>query len=258
MLGFNPRSAYCIGVDIGGTKILLLVTDLSGEVVYEVKVPAQSSVEGLVAMIASAWEACGVKREALLGIGVGVPGTVTKEGVVIRARALGWNNLPLQEMLEKQFDCPVFVGNDVNLAALGERWLGSGEQTDHMLFLTIGTGIGGALICGGQLVLGAQNRAGEIGYFLESCDVERGRLNRLGSQGVLEKKCSGSALNQDGRSAKEWFSAYRLGEQEAVARIGAFVRDLSVAIADAVSLLNPGALGAVNFACTQIEQQELR
>ena len=78
-------------------------------------------------------------------MGIGVPGTVMADGTVVRAKALCWNNLPLQKMMNDYFPFPVYVGNDVNLAALGERWLGSGDQTDDMLFIALGTGIGSAM-----------------------------------------------------------------------------------------------------------------
>lgn len=180
MLGFNPKSAYCIGMDIGGTKLLLIITDLAGEIIYEKKLPTSNRVEELVRITRDGIRNCGLEEKDIFGMGVGVPGTVLSDGVVVRAKALQWNQLPLQQMLNDEFSFPVFVGNDVNLAALGERWLGSGEQVDDMLFISLGTGIGGAIVCNSQLVLGAQGRSGEIGYFLESCDAEQGNLNRLG------------------------------------------------------------------------------
>ena len=172
-------------------------------------------------------------------MGIGVPGTVDSDGTVVRAKALSWNQFPLQSLMNEYFSFPVYVGNDVNLAALGERWIGSGEQTDDMLFIALGTGIGGALVCGGQLVLGAQGRAGELGYYLESSDVEKGEINKLGQQGILEKKCSGSALDQIVGSAEALFTAYSRGDASVIPVIDKFVRDFSVAIANTISLLNP-------------------
>lgn len=301
MLGFNPKSAYCVGVDIGGTKLLLLITDLVGEIVYEVKVPTKNRIEDLTEIVENALKEQGIKKEEVFGMGVGIPGTVAADGTVVRAKALGWNNFPLQRLLNEYFPFPVYVGNDVNLAALGERWLGSGAQTDDMLFIALGTGIGGALVCGGQLICGAQRRAGEIGYYLESSDAEKGNVNHLGQQGVLEQKCSGTALDQFSGSAENLFSAYSRGEKEVTEIIERFVRNFSVAIANSISLLNPskvvigggvsdsmgavihrireevarmtpiqsdvclaslggraGALGAINFASTQIEQQDIQ
>lgn len=239
MLGFNPKSAYCMGVDIGGTKLLLVVTDLAGEILYEKKVPTSNRVEDLVTTVREAIDVCSLEEKDIFGMGVGVPGTVLGDGVVVRAKAMQWNNLPLQQLLNEAFAFPVFVGNDVNLAALGERWLGSGEQVDDMLFISLGTGIGSALVCNGQLVLGAQGRSGEIGYFLESRDVEQGNLNRLGFQGVLEQKCSGTALSRYGCTAEELFQAYRRGDKDVVKVMEQFVMDFSVAIANCISLMNP-------------------
>ena len=239
MLGFNPKSAYCIGMDIGGTKLLFLITDLVGNIVYEKKIPTKNQFEELVQIVEESLEAAGIKREMIFGMGIGVPGTVDSDGTVVRAKALSWNQFPLQSLMNEYFSFPVYVGNDVNLAALGERWIGSGEQTDDMLFIALGTGIGGALVCGGQLVLGAQGRAGELGYYLESSDVEKGEINKLGQQGILEKKCSGSALDQIVGSAEALFTAYSRGDASVIPVIDKFVRDFSVAIANTISLLNP-------------------
>lgn len=239
MLGFNPKSAYCIGMDIGGTKILLLITDLAGEIAYELKIPTQNRVEDLINVVETALEEKGIKKEMIFGMGIGVPGTVTPDGIVVRAKALQWNNLPLQKMVQEHFSFPVYVGNDVNLAALGERWLGSGELCDDMLFISVGTGIGSALVCGGQLIYGAQGRSGEIGYCLESRDVEQGRINHLGKQGVLEQKCSGAALDKYYGSAEKLFTSYSQGDPDVIGIIDVFIRDFSVAIANAIALLNP-------------------
>lgn len=301
MLGFNPKSAYCIGVDIGGTKLLLLITDLVGNITYEVKIPTKNRVEELIGIIENALNESGIKQELVFGMGIGVPGTVMADGTVVRAKALCWNNLPLQKMMNDYFPFPVYVGNDVNLAALGERWLGSGDQTDDMLFIALGTGIGSAMVCGGQLIYGAQGRAGEIGYYLESRDAEEGNLNQLGKQGVLEQKCSGTALDQYEGGAEALFLSYSRGEANVTEIIEKFIRDFSVAIANSISLLNPskvvigggvsdsmgavihrireevskmtpiqadvclanlggkaGALGAINFASIQIEQQDIQ
>ena len=301
MLGFNPKSSYCIGIDIGGTKMLTIVTDLVGEIIYEKKSPTSNQVEELCAAARTAMTACSLSEADIFGMGIGVPGTVMGNGVVIRAKAMQWNNFPLQDIMNQQFSFPVYVGNDVNLAALGERWLGSGDQVDDMIFIAIGTGVGGAVVCNGQLVLGSRCRSGEIGYFLESRDVELGNVNRLGMQGILERKCSGTSLGMHGRTPEALFDAYRQGEREVAHIIERFVRDFSVAIANCISLLNPakvvigggvsdsmdtvihqiqeevaqltpiptdiclaslgaraGALGAINYAATQIEQQDIQ
>lgn len=301
MLGFNPRSAFCIGVDIASARTRLLITDLDGNVGYEWSGATRTGVDEVIDRIGAAIEASGLKDEAIFGLGVGVPGIVADGGMVVSAKSLGWRNLPLGARLGGRFHFPVFVGNGVNLAALGERWLGAGNRVDDMMFVRIGTGLGSALICGGQLICGANGSAGEIGFFLDSRDVESGELNRLGSQGVLERKCSGTALARSGWTADRLFAACCGGEPEAEALSESFIGELSVALANSISLLNParvviggdvaesmgpvigrlrdeverltpiradiclaslgaraGALGAIDFAVTQIEQQDIR
>ena len=107
MLGFNPKSAYCIGMDIGGTKLLFLITDLVGNIVYEKKLPTKNQFEELVQIVEESLEAAGIKREMIFGMGIGVPGTVDSDGTVVRAKALSWNQFPLQSLMNEYFSFPV-------------------------------------------------------------------------------------------------------------------------------------------------------
>ena len=239
MLSFNPKSAYCIGMDIGGTKILTIITDLAGSIIYEKKVPTTNKMEELFALVDQSIAEVGLKEDMIFGLGIGVPGTVLPSGNVVRAKALKWNNLPLQEIFNEHYSFPVCVGNDVNLAAMGERWLGSGGKADEMVFISIGTGIGCAVISNGQLLYGHEGRCGEIGYYLESEDVKSGHVNQLGKPGVFETKCSGSALDSETGAAEDLLRAYSRGEDAAIVRVDRYILDLSVAIANTVSLLNP-------------------
>ena len=239
MLGFNPKSSYCIGVDMASAKTRMLLTDLSGEILFEKKIATVSQIDQISQAIEAFLAEHSIRMEMIFGMGVGVSGDVTAEGVVISSRAFRWNHLPFQALLKQRFPFPVYVGNGVNLAALGERWLGSGKQVDDMVYVRIGSGIGGALICNGQLVLGTHGSAGEMGYFLESRDLELGSINQKGIPGVLERKCSGTALARYGCSPEELFSSYSQGNPEVVLTVERFIREISVAIANAVSLLNP-------------------
>lgn len=239
MLVYNPRSAYGIGVDIGGTKIMLAITDLSGEAVLTKKVKTTNRIEELVALIRDSIAEAGLREEDIIGMGVGVPGTVSPEGIVVRAKSLSWFNFNLKKSLMEQVPFPVFIGNDVNYAAVGERWKGSGNQASNIYFISIGTGVGSAIICDDHIVRGAQYRAGELGYFIDIEDVRSKNFNVLGEMGTFEKKVSGTALGSHGVEAEELFRKFSEGDEEAGTVIREFILRLSIAIANAICILNP-------------------
>ena len=238
LLIYNPRSAYGIGVDIGGTKILVIITDLSGETVLVKKVPTTNSVEQITTLVEECISEAGLKSSDIFGMGVGVPGTVSPEGVVIRAKSLRWFNLNLKEQLAKHFDFPIFIGNDVNYAAIGEQWKGSGDRASNMYFISIGTGIGSAIISDDRIVRGYQYRAGELGYFIDIEDVRQKNFNVLGELGTFEKKVSGTALGSHGFATEELFQKFSSGDPKAADIIREFVIRLSIVIANAICILN--------------------
>jgi glucokinase len=173
-------------------------------------------------------------------MGVCVPGTIdVHKGIVLDAPALKWWNLNLREEIQAHFSFPVFIENDVNCAATGERWLGSGSLSDDMLFIAIGTGVGGAVIANGQLVHGFRHQAGEIAYSIFKEDIEQGQLNADGEFGVFEKKVSGLALAQHGYRTEDLFKEYVQGNESAEKVIAEFILNLSIVIANIVSILNP-------------------
>lgn len=236
--GFNPKSACGLGVDIGGTKIQVLLTDLVGEVIGTRRFATTNSVPRIVELVREVLTEFGVADRDVLALGVGVPGTVN-DGVVVRAKALSWTNFDLRAALREHFDFPIFLNNDVNNAALGERWLGSAEFSDELFFVSLGTGIGGAIVTNGNIVYGASGRAGEIAYTVSRSDLDAGTLNVLGQHGVFERRVSGYALSRHGVEPEELFRRYSQGEPEAVGVIDDLVADLSVLISNVVSLLNP-------------------
>ncbi|MFY0544116.1 ROK family transcriptional regulator [Brevibacillus sp. H7] len=239
-LGFNPKSAYGVGVDIGGTKVLIIITDWDGEVVYKRKLKTSSNIDDLVAMIKDSIQESGIQEQLIIAMGVGVPAiTNTKQGIVIDSPALGWQNLPLRDIMQGHFSFPVFINNDVRCAALGEKWLGSGNQSRHMAFIAFGTGVGCAIVSNGELIEGHHFSAGEIGYLIDGEDVRNGLENRVGQFGTFENKTSGTALSGHGFTGAELFQQYKNGNPLAISVIEKFVLDVSIAIANICSLLNP-------------------
>lgn len=240
MLGFNPKSGYGVGVDIGGTKILILITDLDGNLLHSEKHPSSSDIEKINQLTKDAIGRSGINEDDLLAIGFGIPGiTDSDKGIVLEAPALQWKNKPFIREVEPFFTAPIFINNDVNCAAIGERWLGSAKYVDDIVHLSIGTGVGGAIITGGQLVQGFRNMAGEVAYLVEREDWIERRENRFSDFGLFEKKVSGTALSDSGFTSEELFQQYRSGNQVAIKRIEQFMLTLSIAIANIASLLNP-------------------
>jgi glucokinase len=231
---------YSVGVDIGGTKILIHIADAEGNIVYKNKIGTSGQFEAIHKHVMESLNSASVSLDQVAAIGFGVPGiTDSSEGIVIDAPALNWTNVPFKAKMEPYFNKPIFVNNDVNCAAMGERWIGSAQNVDNMVFIAIGTGVGSAIIANGTLLQGSNYMAGEIGYLVTEDDITGGHSNAFSEFGLYEKKISGSALSQHGELPSVLFEKYAIGDEIAVPIINKFVADLSIGIANIVSLLNP-------------------
>ncbi|MET3576199.1 ROK family transcriptional regulator [Bhargavaea ullalensis] len=251
-LRFNPKKAYCIGVDIGGTKVAVGVTDLKGELESYRTFPTQEHLErDLFGTIREKVEE--MKKELsigdgqILGLGAGVPGvTNVQTGVVEEAPALRWKNFPVRMKLEELFPFPVYVDNDVNIGALGEHWKGLGRDKRNLIFIAVGTGIGSGIILNGQLFRGSHYSAGEIGYMVTDRTLSKKYEASFEGYGFLESMAGGTSVGISlsrrlGRpvSAREAFELYRSGDPAAVEELGTALQHLGIAIANYVSILDP-------------------
>lgn len=262
-LGFNPKSGYGIGVDIGRTRTLIVLTDLDGEIEYKEECKTTATAEETLDLIQAFIQKSGIEKDRILGMGIGLPGIVdSREGLILDVPALNWGNINLVEKAKNDFPFPVYVNNDVNFAALGERWLGSEGMTDNMFFIAIGTGVGGAIIANGELIEGYRYSAGEINRFIDREDLARNRRNGPGEMGAFEQQISAFALERSGISPEELFARYTRAEPEAVRIIDGFVQYLSITIANIVSLLNPqrviiggGVSGSMSTVIEDIRKQ---
>jgi glucokinase len=240
LLGFNPKSAYGIGVDIGGTKILIIITDLDGNMVYREKRKTTNDIDEIVQFIRECLQKADISEADVFGMGIGVPGTTNnEEGIVKGSVQLDWVNFPFKKLIEPYFPFPVFINNDVNCSALGERWLGAGGNSDHIYFISIGTAVGSAIIANGNLVYGHNYTAGEVCFQISIDDIQNNRFNLPNDYGVFEKKISGTALSQHGYTTEEIFSEYAKGNERVIPVIKDFILHLSIVLANVVSLLNP-------------------
>ena len=188
-----------IGLDLGGTKCLGLALDEHGTVVAEHRLPTPRGAEGIVDVLADVASALRDGVGDVTGIGVGVPGLVDGDGVLrLAPNLVGIDRLPVRRRLADRLELPVTVDNDATCAAWGERERGAGRRRDHVVLVTLGTGIGGGIIQGGVLQRGANGFAGEIGHMVVDPD---GPPCPCGKRGCWERYASGSGLGRLARDA---------------------------------------------------------
>jgi glucokinase-like ROK family protein len=195
-----PRSAGLIAaVDIGATSIDVALSTLGSELVAHRGEPADvregpKAVLGRVKdLLSELLEGQGASRREVRAIGVGVPGPVEQASGLLRSPPImpGWDRFPIRDAFAGEYAAPVFVDNDVNVMALGEHWGGVGEGLDNMLFVKIGTGIGGGIIADGRLYRGTQGCAGDIGHI---CVDPEGPVCSCGNRGCLEAVAAAPAI----------------------------------------------------------------
>lgn len=191
---------YAIGIDIGGTNLRAAVISARGEVVKKTKEPSGGDVlESLQKIISSLYTGVGIDLQRdVAGIGIGVAGLVDrKKGVVLLSPNLhAVEGINFVESLQKQFPVPVFIENDANAAAVGEKWMGAGKGFNNFVLLTLGTGIGGGIVYEGRLA----NVAAEIGHMSINADGEK---CPCGNYGCLELYAAAGAMKAKAVSALE-------------------------------------------------------
>jgi glucokinase len=239
-LGFNQKSGFGVGVDIGRTKMVVVITDLDGEIIFKEKFQSTNSIDEIIQTIKRCIEKSTVDINRILGLGFGLPGIVNSlTGEIIDVPLLNWGEFNFIERLKPFFPFPVFINNDVNCAALGERWLGGKEKVDDMFFIAIGSGVGSAIISKGDLIEGHRFSAGEINHYIDREDVKQYRIGPADGVGVFEQQVSGPALGKFGYLPSELFLEYKGGNKEVEPIVEDFVLHLSTTIANVVSLVNP-------------------
>lgn len=191
-------SKYCFAADIGGTTVKLGLFTPDGEIVNKWEIPTRKEDNGghilpdIADSVKAEMSSRGISRDDVLGIGVGAPGPVDKNGVIHKAVNLGWGELNIKDELEKLTDMPVMAGNDANVAALGEMWKGGGEGFTDLVVVTLGTGIGGGIIIDGRIVTGSNGAGGEIGHIHLEDDEEVSC--GCGNKGCFEQYASATGV----------------------------------------------------------------
>ncbi len=262
------QKAYALGIDLGGTKTLAAVIDItSGEVIASARKRTraergQDFVEQRTTELATA-ALDGAKltdNGSLVAIGVGAAGQIDrKNGIVVDAPNLGVQNMRLGDVLGKKFGIPVGVGNDVEVAALGEYLYGAGQSFDNFICVFVGTGIGSGIVQNGHVYTGLSGTAGEIGHMTIDAG---GRICGCGSRGCLEAYASRTAITKaimaeihHGRSSVLSEDAtLQLKEGETIIRSGLLARAIAEKdaltieiVTEAADYLGYGLASVMNF-----------
>jgi len=205
--------AEAIGVDLGGTKMLLGVLDGDSKTVWESR--ERSGGEGedeLVELLVREVEEARAERSGIETIGMGIPATIDHEkGLAVAAVNLPIEDLPIRDLVVERTGLPTFVDNDANVAALAEHLFGAARGTENAVMLTIGTGIGGGLILGGEIYRGSTGAGAELGHMAIQMDGP-GCQGNCPNRGCVEAFASGTALGREGRAAAESVPDSTLGK----------------------------------------------
>jgi glucokinase len=208
-----------IGVDLGGTKMLVGVLDSDSEVKFESREASTGQTEDqLVELLVREIEEAREARPGVAAVGLGIPATIDHDrGVAISAVNLPIDDLPIRELVGERTGLPIFVDNDANVAALAEHLYGAARGADNAVMLTIGTGIGGGLILGGEVYRGASGAGAELGHVVIAMDGLPCQGNCPG-HGCVETYASGTALGREARAAAEREPDSALGRMAAEGR----------------------------------------
>lgn len=230
------------GVDVGGTTVKIGICDADGVVRARraIVTEPEEGADRVVDRIAAVVHALAADLGSLCACGVGIPGPLDPaRRTLLRANHLpGWTDVAIPAMLAARLDLPVVLENDANCAAWGESRAGVGRGAQALVLFTLGTGVGGGIVLGGQLWTGASGAAGALGHLVVD---PAGPPCLCGQTGCLEQYASATAVARRAgrRSAEEAFEGARRGEPDAVAAVSAACDALAIAAANVVHVLQP-------------------
>ncbi|HFI0362399.1 ROK family glucokinase [Streptococcus suis] len=260
-------SKKIIGIDLGGTSVKLAILTTDGEIQEKWSIKTNILDDGshivpdIIDSIQQRFETHGLTKDDFLGVGMGSPGVVDSEaGTVIGAYNLNWKTLQLvKEQFESALGLPFFIDNDANVAALGEQWVGAGNNNPNVVFMTLGTGVGGGVIAAGNLIRGVKGAGGELGHI--TVDFDEPFACTCGKKGCLETVASATGIVNlsrryadqyagdaklkqmidDGQdvTAKDVFDLAKEGDDLALIVYRHFSEYLGVACANIAAVLNP-------------------
>lgn len=237
------QSEEVIGIDLGGSAIKLGRFDWKGNCLQSLTVPTPQPAypEAVLSAMIEAVPQLDPDQKTV-AIGVGTPGPADAAGRIARVaiNLEGWQDIPLADWLEAKTGKATILANDANCAGMGEYWLGAGRNFQHLILLTLGTGVGGAIILDGKLFVGHEGTAGELGLITLNPD---GPECNSGNQGSLEQYASVRAIRRrTGLEPDELGARARAGDAEAIAFWQAYGRDLGAGLASLIYVLTPEAV----------------
>jgi len=231
-LHLNERAGCILAIDLGGTKCHGALADLSGSIVLEDVRPTKQDGTPYETLIASIDHLAAAATTPLVAAAIGVPAIIDPNtGVVLGGPNVHWRNFAIVDELKRTLDVPFLVDNDVKLAAMAQAWRGLGRGLTDFATLSLGTGVGGAVVANGELVRGGNNAAGELGYLIinpsqlsEPHADELGGVERIISGPGIEHRArellaadaSGSKLDPDSVSSRDVLTAALTGDRVAV------------------------------------------
>lgn len=251
---------YCMGVDVGGTSVKLGLFETEGKLLDKWEIPTRKENHGeqilpdVAASILKKLEERKIQREDVAGIGMGIPAPVDSKGVVQQTANVGWGYKEVTRELSELLDgMRVEAGNDANVAAMGEMWMGAGRGEKNLVMVTLGTGVGGGVIVDGHMLVGHHGAGGEIGHICVNREEED--ACGCGLHGCLEQYASATGIAKMARkalsgeheetvlhgepSAKDVFDAVKTGDALATRIADEFGRYLGEALASLAVVVDP-------------------
>ena len=252
---------YGFGIDLGGTTVKIAYFNEAGKMLEKWEIPTDTSENGIRILpdIAASVRAFLTERKIadsdILGLGIGVPGPVNAKGVVNRCINLGWDVFNIAQKLTELTGFPVKAGNDANVAALGEIWMGCAKGCRSAVMVTLGTGVGGGVVVNGRIIEGAHGAGGEIGHI--TVNPHETAVCGCGKHGCLEQyssatgvvRCMKKLLDENPDTpctlrgtdfaAKDVFDAARAGDALAAREVDEMTDTLGMALASIASTTDP-------------------
>ena len=257
---------YIYGIDIGGTTVKMGLFDEKGDMLEKWEIVTRKENNGenilpdIVKSIKEKNSEKSIETDDILGIGMGVPGPITEDGRVLKCANLGWGIFSVADEMSKLTGVKkVKVGNDANVAALGEAWRGGGRGFDNIVMVTLGTGVGGGIIMNGKILTGENGAAGEIGHI--TVNPKETLTCGCGCKGCLEQYSSATGVIRlakerleasdkpselrkfadDQIGGKEVFDAYKAGDELAAEAVDEFAAYLGMGLGNVASVVDTQA-----------------
>lgn len=254
---------YCLGVDVGGTTVKMGIFQNDGTLIdkWEIKTRTENHGEAILPDIAAAIDTKlaehSIDKAEVSGIGMGIPAPVTKAGIVQKTANLGWGYKEVKRELEELTGLTAHIGNDANVAALGEMWKGGGKGYKNLVMVTLGTGVGGGVIIDEEILVGTNGAGAEIGHIC--VNYEETDSCGCGKQGCLEQYASATGvvrlakkrladntdetvLKLETVTAKDVFDAVKAGDKVAMEIADQFGDYLGHALANIAVIVDPEAV----------------